>query len=165
MTLVGPDGTVVQGILWTPPADRWRTAVVLIHPPQDPAVHDACSALAAAGLAVLAVAPRAVDQGGAADVATAASHLRDLGAEDVVCLEVPDPAPHAVLVTSHAPGAPSSVTRIEERGGRRRVVAVATAVGLAVGIGLTVATGVLVWPLLGAVAGVGVGDLVAGGRR
>jgi len=40
-----------------------------------------------------------------------------------------------------------------------------TAMGLALGIGLTVATGVLVWPLVGAVAGVGVGDLVAGGRR
>ncbi len=83
---------------------------------------------------------------------------------------VPGPSPTTstpdpVLVPATRAPVDRTGTRTEERGGRGRVLAGATVVGLALGIGLTVATGVLVWPLVGAVAGVGVGDLVAGGRR
>ena len=75
------------------------------------------------------------------------------------------PGPDPVLVPATRAGGHRAGTRTDERGGRGRVLAGAAAVGVVVGIGLAVATGVLVWPLLGAVAGVGVGDLVAGGRR
>jgi len=44
-------------------------------------------------------------------------------------------------------------------------VALAAAVGAAAGVGITMLTGVPVWPFLGAVTGVGVGDLLADGRR
>jgi len=167
VALVAPDGAVVRGDLWTPPAGRWRTAVVLTHPPGDPTGPDACAPLAAAGLAVLAIAPREADDatGARTDVETAVAHLRGLGAEDVVLLAIPDPWTDPVLVTKEAREGAHLVTRTDERGGRGRVLAGATAAGLAVGVGLAVATGVLVWPVVGAVAGVGVGDLLAGGRR
>ena len=48
---------------------------------------------------------------------------------------------------------------------RRTIVGGAVALGLLAGFGLAAATGALIWPVIGAVAGVGVGDLVAGGRR
>jgi hypothetical protein len=48
---------------------------------------------------------------------------------------------------------------------RRALVGGGAALGLAAGVVATVVTGLLVWPLLGLVAGIGVGDVVAGGRR
>ena len=56
---------------------------------------------------------------------------------------------------------------VDQEGGpsRRTIVGGAVALGLLAGFGLAAATGALIWPVIGAVAGVGVGDLVAGGRR
>ena len=56
---------------------------------------------------------------------------------------------------------------VDQEGGpsRRTILGGAVALGLLAGVGLAVATGALIWPVIGAVAGVGVGDLVAGGRR
>ena len=53
----------------------------------------------------------------------------------------------------------------EDGPSRRTIVGGAVALGLLAGFGLAAATGALIWPVIGAVAGVGVGDLVAGGRR
>jgi hypothetical protein len=170
VTLVASDGAVVPGILWCPPSGGWHTAVALTHSRGDRRAAEACPPLAVAGLAVLAFAPRDIvddDTGHRADVEIAVAHLRALGAEDVVLLGVPVPtAPTGpVLVSDPAPDMAAVDTRTDQRRGRGRVLGVATGVGVAVGIGLAVATGVLVWPVLGAVAGIGVGDLVAGGRR
>jgi pimeloyl-ACP methyl ester carboxylesterase len=94
ITLVSPDGAVVRGILWTPPAGTpWRTAVALTHPRGDFSVHYACPLLAAAGYAVLGFSTRYVNNDTdclhdncVVDVQTAIAELRRRGAASIVLL-------------------------------------------------------------------------------
>jgi pimeloyl-ACP methyl ester carboxylesterase len=67
--------------------------------------------------------------------------------------------------TEHRPAPVGASEAPEPKSGRSVFVGTGLAIGTLAGVGLAIATGVWAWPIIGAVAGIGVGDVVAGGRR